>query len=452
MSIARYISLRLIGMTIATALVMAIFITYFSNAAIEYDVKNQVRKESRYDYLNIKLQKNGNVRVAKNFVFEENGMTKVVLDAEGNLIAGNYPVNELKDLKVNSRIVREVQCKDAMYYIYDRSIIKNDNYGNAKMIAYVRSMVNENHVTSGYQTLKYASYICAAAIILMSTIVSSIFSRHLVSPIKKICNTAEKIGYDDRDLSKRIEYDGMFKEIEILTEANNRMLDRLEEMFEKQKQFTSDVTHELRTPVSVIMAQCQYAKKHIHDKEEFDEAMNLIERQVKKTNNIISQLLQLSRLDQDRIHIEFEYVDLRDIVEEVCENEKLKDTKNIDLRLSMEKAETEVDVSLMMIAIRNLVNNAIKYSNENAVVDITLKEKENQVEFAVKDYGCGMNEYDRKHIFDRFYRADKARNSEGFGLGMSITAKIVEIHSGKILIESQERKGSTFRILLPRKI
>ena len=223
----------------------------------------------------------------------------------------------------------------------------------------------------------------------------------------------------------------MFQEIGILAEANNRMLDRLEEMFEQQKQFSSDVTHELRTPVSVIMAQCQYARKHIHDEKEFAEAFSL-----------------LSRLDQDRVRIDFEYVDLRDIVEEVCENEKLSNEKNVRLNLSMEKAEARVDVGLIMTAIRNLVDNAMKYSEENGAVDITLTKKDGQVKLMVKDYGCGMSENEKKHIFDRFYRADQARNSEGFGLGLSITARIVEIHNGKLSVESEEKKGSTFTLTL----
>ena len=241
----------------------------------------------------------------------------------------------------------------------------------------------------------------------------------------------------------------MFREIEILAQANNRMLDRLEEMFEKQKQFSSDVTHELRTPVAVIMAQCQYARKHINNKEEFDEAISLIERQVKKTNDIISQILQLSRLDQDRIRIDFEYVDVKDIVEEVCDNEKFHDEKNIDLRLSLENAEARVDVGLIMAAIRNVINNALKYSYENSVVDVVLKKRDGAVELMVRDYGRGMSEEEKKHIFDRFYRADKARNSEGFGLGLSITARIMEIHSGTITVESEEKKGSTFYLNIP---
>ena len=220
-------------------------------------------------------------------------------------------------------------------------------------------------------------------------------------------------------------------------------------MFEKQNQFTSDVAHELKTPVAVVMAECQYARKYINDKEKFDEEMSLIERQIKKTNQIITQLLQLSRLDQERIEINFEYVDLRDIIEQVSENEKVKDQKQIDIRLHLEKAEAWVDVGLIMIVIRNLVSNAMKYSKPNASIDIHLKKEDDTIKIIVQDYGCGMTEEERNQIFDRFYRADKARNSEGFGLGLSISSKIVELHHGQIKVASVKNRGSIFTLLLP---
>lgn len=449
-SIEKYISMRFIGITFITAVLMALFITYFSDAAIYYDLKSQIRKESRYDYLNIDMI-NGKVWVSDNFVYEDDGITKVILDASGYLVKGEYPEKSMEKLRVATKIVRELTCGSEEYFTYDRSIIKRDEAGRERVIAYVRSIVNVQHISSGYRTLKYASYICAAVIVLIATILASVFSRRIVGPIRQICATSEKIGVE-KDLSTRIEYNGIFKEIEILAQANNRMLDRLEETFDKQKQFSSDVTHELRTPVSVIMAQCQYAKKHISNKEEFDEAISLIERQVKKTNDIISQILQLSRLDQDRIRIDFEYVDLRDIVEEVCESEKMHDEKDIDLRLSLEQAEARVDVGLIMVAIRNLINNAMKYSYDHSAVDVVLKKENGFVRLMIRDYGYGMSEDVRKHIFDRFYRADRARNSEGFGLGLSIAAKIVEIHSGKITVESEEKKGSTFYLAIPEKL
>lgn len=448
-TIAEYISLRFIGITVATAILMTLFITYFSNIAMEYDIGAQIRRESKYDYLNVTCR-NGEIQVSDQFVYEADGVIKVVLDEKNNLIAGNYPIKELAAHPLNYGTVEKVAYGKEVYYIYDRSIINKDQDQNWEMAAVVRTIVNKNNVSSVYHSLKYVSYICAIIIVVISMVIASFFSRHIVEPIHDICETAEKIG-QDKDLSQRIEYNGVFKEIDILSQANNRMLDRLEEIIEKQKQFTSDVAHELRTPIAVVMAECQYARKHIHDKEEFDEAITLIERQVKKTNSIIMQLLQLSRLDQDRIQIDFEFADIQDIVEQVCENEKLKDTKNIHIRLFMEKAEAYVDVSLIMVVIRNLINNAIKYSHEGGKIDVFLKKQDKKIEFVVRDYGQGMSEIDRKHIFDRFYRTDKARNSEGFGLGLAICDRIVEIHRGKILVESKEGEGSVFRVILPEK-
>ena len=448
-TIVRYISLRFFGITAVTAILMTLFITYFSDIATEFDIKAQVRRESRYDHLNVDC-KDGKIHVSNRFTYEADGIIKIVLDKNNNLVAGNYPVKELAEYPLNYGTVEKVRCGKRVYYLYDRSIVKKSDNGKLDIAAVVRTIASKESVASEYQSLKYVSYICVLIIALISTVVSSTFSRQIAETIHDICETAEKIG-QDKDLSQRVEYDGIIKEIDILSKANNRMLDRLEEIIEKQKQFTSDVAHELRTPVSVVMAQCQYARKHIHDKEEFDEAITLIERQIKKTNSIIMQLLQLSRLDQDRIRIDFEYVDIQDIVEQVCENEKLKDIKNIQIRLCMERAEAFVDINLMMIVIRNLVNNAMKYSHEEGTVDVFLKKQDKKIEFTVRDYGQGMSETDTKHIFDRFYRTDKARNSDGFGLGLAISERIVEIHRGKILVESKEGEGSVFRVILPEK-
>ena len=453
-SIIEYISLRFMGITFALGILMVLFVTYF------FDIKSQIRKESKYDYLNINME-DGQIVVSDDFVYEDNQIYKIVLDPNGNIISGEYPVKGLEDVLlggvndasggvvVQGQAVRKIKCGKQEYYVFDRPIIKGSlRDDEKKVIAVVRSVVNKHDVSSDYLMLKRTAYICAVIIMVVVMILSLVISRQIVEPIKQICDTAEKIG-QEKDLSQRIKYDGGFKEIAILAEANNRMLDRLEEMFEKQNQFTSDVAHELKTPVAVVMAECQYAKKHVNNKEEFDEEMALIERQIKKTNQIVHQLLQLSRMDQDRIQIDFEYVDLKDLMEQVCENEKIKDQKQIDIRLHLEQVDAWVDVGLFMMMIRNFVNNAIKYSKENSPVDIYLKKEDKTIKIVVQDYGCGMTEEDRKQIFDRFYRADKARNSEGFGLGLSISSKIAEIHHGQIKVASVENRGSIFTLLLP---
>ena len=287
-------------------ILMAVFVTYFSNEAIDFDIRTQIRKESKYDYLNINL-KDDQIVVSDNYIYEENQVYKIVLDTDGKAVSGTYPAKELEEVPLFSNLghqeIREINCESGEFYLFDRPIIKEGKEsGEENIIAIVRSVVNKKDISSSYQVLKNASYLCAVAIMLIVIILSFIISRQIVNPIKQICDTAEKIGLE-KDLSQRIKYDGGFKEIAILAEANNRMLDRLEEMFEKQNQFTSDVAHELKTPVAVVMAECQYARKYINDKEKFDEEMSLIERQIKKTNQIITQLLQLSRLDQERIEI-----------------------------------------------------------------------------------------------------------------------------------------------------
>lgn len=447
-----YISVRFVMVTFIMALLMAVFVTYFSNEAIDFDIKSQIRKESKYDYLNINM-KDGHLVISDDFVYEDNQICKIILDVDGQIVSGEYPAAGMEELPLSTDTrpaeIRTIRCGKEQYYVFDRFIIKSDkNMDHKTMIAVVRSVVNKRDISSNYQMLKNTSYLCAGIIMILVTLLSVLISRQIVNPIKQICDTAEQIG-QEKDLSKRIEYDGRFKEIEILAQANNRMLDRLEEMFDKQTQFTSDVAHELKTPVAVVMAECQYARKHINNKAEFDEEIALIERQTNKTNQIITQLLQLSRLDQERIQINFEYADLWDIVEQVCENEKVKDNKNIDIRMHLEKAEAWVDVGLIMIVIRNLISNAIKYSHRDSSVDVYLKKENKTIKIIVQDYGCGMTEEEKKQIFDRFYRADKARNSEGFGLGLSISSKIMDIHHGKIKVDSEENRGSIFTLLLP---
>ena len=178
-SIEKYITMRFIGITFITAVLMALFITYFSDAAIDYDLKSQIRKESRYDYLNIEMR-NGKVWVSDNFVYDDDGIIKVVLDSAGHLVRGAYPDRNMEKLKPVTKEVREITCGREEYFTYDRSIIKRDDAGKTRIIAYVRSIVNIQDLSSGYRTLKYASYICAAVIVLIATILASVFSRRIV--------------------------------------------------------------------------------------------------------------------------------------------------------------------------------------------------------------------------------------------------------------------------------
>lgn len=445
-SIAKYIITGTAALTFVMTIIMLIFVNILANAAIEYDVKSDMTKEARKNgrYL---VFENGEIKATKEFVYEDDDVHFLVLSDRGEVLVGKYPNGIEIDIHPRNGEIHMVEVKGEEYYVFDRTTIEMTKETGENIL--IRSIVKKSDISSKYQTIKYLSYLSIPFMILCVVISGLVMARRISIPIKRICRTAESIGRDE-NLSQRIEYDGQFYEIEVLSQANNRMLERLENMFESQKQFTSDVAHELRTPIAVMIAQCEYAKEHLTTKQDFDEAIDVIYRQVKKTNDIIIQLLNLTRLDQDRVMLEFEYVSLGEIIRSVCEDEQIKSTKGNHFELDIAEVSAYVDISLMTILIQNLIHNAVKYSPQKAIIEVKLEKRDEDIACSVRDYGCGICKKDVQHIFDRFFRAEQSRNSEGYGLGLPLAQKIAEIHGGKITVTSEIGQGSTFTLILPQ--
>ena len=193
----------------------------------------------------------------------------------------------------------------------------------------------------------------------------------------------------------------------------------------------------------------EYAKEHITEQAKMQKSLEVIARQTQRCSRIVEQLLQLRKLEQNQITLDLEYANIDEIVEAVCDDEKMKTEKEVDFRLKLGGVWAKVDVILMMSLIQNLINNAVKYSSTPAVVEIATEKGQNEVRVIVKDYGCGMEKEEWKNIFVSFYRIEKARNSEGFGLGLSLVERIAQVHGGKIIVESEIGKGSCFILTLP---
>lgn len=341
-----------------------------------------------------------------------------------------------------------MKTSDGYYYIFDRRIIKSDLVTKKRTLFTLRSVGKKSDFTSEYQALKYVAYVFICFLTLVAIVLIRIVSFKLTIPMKEIKSIADKIG-TAADLTKRIDYAAPFKELDSMICANNRMIARIEDLFNQQKQFTSDVAHELRTPTSVILAECQYLKKYGRTIDDYKEALDAIERQSSATNEIINQLLQLSRLDQGRIKTNFEYANFKLLIESICESDPLCEQKKITIHQNLENISIYMNVGLMSIAIKNLVNNSLKYSPDYSPVELRLWKTGEKIFFEIEDYGCGMNEEVQKHIYDRFYRADKSRNTEGFGLGLSLVHKIIELHKGTIRVQSELGVGSIFTLSLP---
>ena len=447
-SIIRYISLCFSGIILVLAVIMILFISYFSNRAIFSDMRAQITRKTRYDFSNIELQ-NGKIRIRSDFVFKENHVQKIILDKYGRQLRGHYPDKDLKDFPISQRNFRQVKTASGYYYIFDRPIVKRDKLTNERHLIIIRSVGKKTDFDSQYKTMKYISYIFIFALSLISILLIGIVTSRLTIPMKKIKDTADTIGKEG-DLTQRIDYASPFKEMDTMIQANNRMMDRLEDLFHQQQQFTSDVAHELRTPASIISAECQYLNKYGKTIDDYEDSLSVIYRQITKTNEIITQLLQLSRLEQGRIKEDFEYTNLKDLIESVCDSEPLREKKHIVIYSNLDDISIYMNVGLMAIAIKNLINNTMKYSEDNSSIKLRLWEEKNRIFFEIKDYGCGMSEETQKHIYDRFYRADKSRNTEGFGLGLALVHKIIEIHKGEIFVKSELGEGSVFTLVFPR--
>ncbi|OLA07188.1 MAG: hypothetical protein BHW19_01050 [Eubacterium sp. 38_16] len=451
-SITHYISIRFAAIILIMAAIMILFISYFSNKTIYFDIKKQIRRESRYDYLNVEVR-NGKILVNKNFIFQENHVQKLVLDSQGRTIFGQYPDKELNNYPLNyplnQRSFRRVKCSSGYYYIFDRPFLKKDSVTNKQILVITRSIGKETDFNSQYQTMEYISYTFTFLISIIGLLLIGAVSSRLTIPMKEIKDTADTIGIEG-NLARRIESATAFKELDAMIQANNRMMNRLEDLFHQQQQFTSDVAHELRTPASIISAECQYLKKYGGTINDYMDSLTVIARQNAKTNEIITQLLQLSRLEQGRIKEDFEYSCLKDLIESICEAEPLRMQKQISVQYDLKNISIYMNVSLMAIAIKNLINNAMKYSENQSLVKLRLWEKDNLAIFEIEDHGCGMDEETQKHIYDRFYRADKSRNTPGFGLGLSLVQKITELHKGSISVKSKVNEGSVFTLSLPK--
>ena len=254
------------------------------------------------------------------------------------------------------------------------------------------------------------------------------------------------------NLSQRMEYTGNLSELELLVETENKMLEKMEYIFWQQERFSSDVAHDLRTPIAVIRAQCEYALEKPKKVEEWKETIEVIHRQSRKISDMIWQLLELSRLEHKDYKLEKENISLVEMIESICEDleEQMTTDKLVSVIRNLESVFVEGDICLVSIAIQNLLQNAYKFSKASDCIEVEAREDGDNICIIVSDHGKGMTETEQRNIFKRFYKADESRNSKGYGLGLALTQKIMEVHGGTIEVESQVDVGSKFTLLFPK--
>ena len=227
---------------------------------------------------------------------------------------------------------------------------------------------------------------------------------------------------------------------------------KMKEIEDMQKQFLSDVSHELKTPMSAIIGSVEILKRDgMESPEIFNEFMDILLKESYRMQNIINDILELSRLDQTKVSLDYQELDVKAVVKESMDLfEPLAKEKHLSLIYHNQIKEPLIlDYSTIKMILSNFISNAIKYSNEG-IITIKTKKADDTFILSVQDEGIGIPKNKLNYIYDRFYQVDKSRSSKiSTGLGLSIVKKIVELNQGTIDVESSAGIGSTFTVKLP---
>ncbi len=253
--------------------------------------------------------------------------------------------------------------------------------------------------------------------------------------------------------TERLSVEGTMDELKTLASGINEMLDRMEQAYEAQKQFVSEASHELRTPITVLQGYSAMLRRWgAEDREVLAESVEAIESEAKSMQELVEKLLFLSRHERRKLPFAKEWFDMAEVVRELeKEMVYLSDTRNMQCPVC-ESARVYGDRQALKQAIRVFLDNAVKYTREGDAIALSCRNRHGACEITVEDTGLGMKKEDMEGIFGRFFRADTVRgkNIEGHGLGLSIARLIIDGHAGKILVRSQYTKGSAFIVSIPR--
>ena len=277
-------------------------------------------------------------------------------------------------------------------------------------------------------------------------------SGRALAPVDQITQTARTISA--QNLSSRLVVPNTADELQRLSETLNGMLDRLESAFKKITQFTADASHELRTPIAVMRTRAELSLRKARSADEYRDVIAEVLAELEKTSGLIEQLMFLARADSGTETPRFAATNVTDVLREAChQGSALAEAKQIAFaeKISTDSMWIQGDASSLRRLFLILIDNAVKYTPSSGHIEVSLQRNNGFAVAEVRDTGIGIAEADLPNVFERFYRADKARTRElgGVGLGLSIGRWIAEVHAGTIEVHSSPGHGSTFQIRLP---
>ena len=385
---------------------------------------------------------------------EQGGFRIIVTDDMGVVIEDSNGTDNGKTIII-PEIVEALETKDVAREqesgdIYVVTSIVDESGKKAGTVLIIYKPEDIHAMIAGIRKPVYIMTILISCIVLTFVLV---LSHTITGPLSKLMEVIRNISEGHFDERMPVD-ENSDNEIMQVGAAVNNMAEKLEEVETSRQHFVSNVSHELKTPLSSIKVLSESILLDSEaPKETYIEFLKDINSEVDRMTEIINDLLTLVRLDQKEIPVTFNQESLNSVIEDIVKRLRpLADNKNIDFEYTaVKEVNAEIDRTKFTLAVSNLVENGIKYTDEGGKVKVVLDCDHQNAFITVSDTGIGMAEEELSKIFQRFYRIDKTRNREtgGTGLGLSITHSTVLMHNGSIKVTSRENECTTFVVRIP---
>ncbi len=342
------------------------------------------------------------------------------------------PIPQVRDLNGSYWLMCATPLKVDDKYLGDLFIAQDITKDQVMFLNLMRSLSIATFIMIVVMTLTIAHYI-----------------NYLIRPLKRISQLTENVSADKLS-EAHIHLENAPSEVRELADTFDEMLVRLSEAWEHQRELLSNVSHELRTPLTIISGYLQSTLRRGDNLTEIQkEALTTASSEADRTVQLLQDLLDLARADSGRMHFQLESVILNDLIEEVVGMTKQYSNHQINIELPHQLVQVKADANRLKQVLLNLIDNAVKYSDEEQAINIKVQQQQQQTIIQVCDRGMGIPLQQQNRIFERFYRVDEARNrSGGTGLGLSIVKTLVEGMGGSISVRSQIGEGTTFAVKL----
>lgn len=387
----------------------------------------------------------GYLEIDDDFLDQVNGICTGLYRENGELLYGENPITEVEIPAFADGVCHTVRQGGEVYYLFDRQLEQSPIRE-----LWLRGVVAESQGDAPLRRIVRICLWCLGAVALFAIGGGVAITRRALRPIRDLSQAAAQISGGD-DLKKRIPAAGN-DELSQLAGAFNGMIQRLDEAFEAERQFASDASHELRTPMAVILAQCDEAMDADLSPEEYRQALRVIRRQGRRMNRMIAGMLECMRMERKSDLYAREDVDLSELTESLCQDLALIGEKGIQVTWQVaDGIHFTGDRTLLSRMIANLVGNAYRYGRENGHTQVTLSREGEHILLSVADDGIGIAPDQQEKIFRRLYQGASHRNGEGVGLGLSMARQITRMYGGEITVKSAPGAGSTFTVRFPAK-